>query len=980
MPLILLYGKTMETKEFLEAVLGDEGYYCIVGIKEDKVIHKFVTSLTEAEQEARNFDDSGFDAYFSLSTFKNGDSRKAANSLQIKSLFIDLDCGVGKPYATQADGIKALREFRVKYKLPAFTAVVNSGRGLHVYWVLDRAYSKEEWKPVAIRLKSACMDFGLEIDRTVSADAARILRVPNTHNFKGDPPLDVKVINKELNPSVSLDVFNENLPDNILTVSPSEYSSEDAKDMARAMGIDKYRKRFGKLLEANAAGNGCAQIHRAITKPNDLSYADWLHVLSIAKYCDVDGDKAIHLISKGYDRYSPEETDKIAASIETPHLCSTFEFDNPEGCEGCPHKQSGKIRSPIKLCMEIREAESAEVVVEVYDEQFTEEGTVNSSEGSDSNDEEGIPLPPPTKTQTVKIPEYPFPYKRAASGGIYISVEKDDGTTYEETIYKRPLYITKRLRDPFEGPSFEFKHHTDREGIQTFVIPMSDLTSKEQFRKVMGKNDIFVLNKQADALMVYVGAWINKLQGKDGQDFVDVRTQFGWTEDMKAFVIGEREIRANEITINPASSRTAQYFPMFRKKGTLEGWKHVTKFYNKDGFEEHQFMFGLSFGAPLMQFIPNVAGAIYHLMSTDTGYGKTTGMLAGASVWGNHKKLVLRGKDTGNSAWNRAEIWKNMVLYIDEITNYKPEPASEFVYGACDGEQKNRLSSSGQNEERYRGAEWALLVGTSGNTSLQEIVSKHRTHAKGEFGRMLEVVASKKLTSKAQTDAANKLNDDLAKNYGHAGEIYIQHILNNMKSVEKQVLDTRNQLLQDAELDSQHRFWVAQTAVVFSGLTIAKKIGLLDWNLEALYDWMVQKLMLAKEDLQAMVVDVQDLVAQYLAEHPRGILRVRSTDDARTNDPQKQHLIMPDAVPLYQWVGRLEYDINRLYLVPAPFKEWCVKRGHHHNGVRELLTKYMGAQKVRMRLGKGTKLKTPLQHLLMVEWEDGENDDEVHAD
>ena len=127
--------------------------------------------------------------------------------------------------------------------------------------------------------------------------------------------------------------------------------------------------------------------------------------------------------------------------------------------------------------------------------------------------------------------------------------------------------------------------------------------------------------------------------------------------------------------------------------------------------------------------------------------------------------------------------------------------------------------------------------------------------------------------------------------------------------------------------------------------------------------------------MEAMVIDIHDLVAQYLNEHPRGILRVKSTDDARSTDVNMENIIMPDATPLYNWVARLEYDINRLYLVPHTWKEWIMKRGHTTNSVYALMKRDMNMETKKQRLGKGTKLKTPLQHLLVVEWE--EKDDEV---
>jgi len=977
----------MEPKDFLSAVLGADGYYCVVGIKDKKkVIPQFYLSIDEVYSAASAFDSEGFDTFVALATFTANDTRKAHNVLGIKTLFLDIDCGEGKPYATQRDGWAALQALRGKYGLPECSVVVNSGRGLHVYWILDATYTREQWLPVAERLKSACLEHGLAIDPTVTADAARVLRVPGTHNYKGSVPRPVKIVNSS--PTlVSLDDFAAKLPVISTPVAVArEYSDADAKDMARALGDSKYTKKFSKLLTATAVGKGCAQVHRAIMTPNELSYPDWLHVLSIAKFCDADGSQAIHLVSQGYSNYSAEETEKIAASIDTPHLCSTFEKDNPAGCEGCPHKLAGTIRSPIKLCMEVRTAEVqiVEVKASATGNNWEEEkaGHYAQQEGDDSESGEDSPnalqppsqpaSPDPFKPVPLQIPNYPLPYERGATGGVYLRIKHPDGTEEQREIYRRDLYVTKRLLDPLEGPAFEFKHHTAREGVQTFVISMNKITSKDEFRKIMGMHDIFVLSKQAEALMTYVGRWIETL--KDSQDIVDVHTQFGWTEGRTSFVLGEREIFADRVSISPPSVRTAQYYPFFQKKGTLEGWKRVTAYYNREGFEEHQYMFGISFGAPLMTFIPNIAGSIFHLMSPDSGYGKSTGMNGGASVWGNYKKLVLKGKDTGNSAWNRAEIWKNLPLYIDEITNYKPADASEFSYAVSDGEQKNRMTNTGQNSERYRGAEWSLIVGTTGNTSLADIVSQHRALAKGEIGRMLEASVVKTLKTTQDAMGANTLNEDLANNYGHAGELYIHHILNHMEEVERLVLATRDKLMLAANLEAQHRFWVAQAATTFSGCIISNQIGLTNWNLKALYRWIVKKLKKAKANMKDMVVDIEDLIGQYLSDNPRGILRLKSTDDARTKDSELEKLIMPDATPMFKWVARHEYDANRLFLLPTPFKEWCIKRGHHYESIRGLIKSEMNGKFRKVRLGRGTKLELGSMHTIELTWDQSKHE------
>jgi hypothetical protein len=56
----------------------------------------------------------------------------------VKALWIDIDVGISEPgkkpkYPTLQEALKAAMQFREKYKLPAFSALVVSGSGLHVY-------------------------------------------------------------------------------------------------------------------------------------------------------------------------------------------------------------------------------------------------------------------------------------------------------------------------------------------------------------------------------------------------------------------------------------------------------------------------------------------------------------------------------------------------------------------------------------------------------------------------------------------------------------------------------------------------------------------------------------------------------------------------------------------------------------------------------------------------------------------------------
>lgn len=954
----------MDTIDFFRTVLGNEGSYCVVGIKEGVTKQRFFNSLESVVDAAAKFDADGCDTYFTPSSF-TGKNRKAENVQQIKSFFLDLDCGEDKPYSTQHDALTAFREFRRTNKLPNPAIIVNSGRGVHVYWVLDKPYSREEWLPVAEKLKAACTQSKFATDAPVTADAARLLRVPNTRNFKDNPPLPVRVLRATAD-TVALQDFANALPDYMMpVVARREYSEQDKADMQTLLG--NYTKKFSKMVVQIAEGRGCKQIKRALDTPNDIGYPEWFHVLSIVKFCE-EGAAAAHLVSQGYDGYSEEETTKVLESISWPHYCSSFETDYPAGCEGCPHR--GKIKSPIRLCMEVREATTN--VVEVQNPNVIEHERHEDAEyeadreaptGEESNYDEEALLPRLKYT----IPPYPHPYFRGADGGVFLRTKNKEGEPIELPILGTDLYAIKRLRDPNPniGPCTMFRHHTIREGVREFVIQNTQLTSKEPFRVAFGLQGISLLNPTP--LMHYVDAWVHHLQKT--QDEINVRTQFGWTENCESFIVGDREIFAHKIVANPPGNRTAQFFKYFRKKGSLEEWKKVPKFFDRPNFEPHQYMFGLSFGSPLMEFVPNIAGTIFHLRSADSGFGKSTGMYGGASVWGDAQKVVQKGKDTGNAIWNRAEIYKNIVLYVDEISNHEPKALSDFAYAITDGEQRNRLSSRGQNEERMRGDLWSLSAGSTANNSILERMTKHRTMPKGEAQRVIDEEAPHIPPSEKATKEGTYLNLLLEENYGHAGDIYIQYVLQNIDTVRELVGRVVETINKRAGLTPQNRFWAAQAGTTIAGCMIAKNIGLIDWDVDNLLNWIVGRLRINKDRMSDMNVNVQDAINQYYQDNIRGILRIKSTDDART-DLGTEHFISPDATPMYRWVARHEYDTNKLYIVPKPFREWCVNNNFDYGNLKEKMNTELNCVGLKIRLGRGTKINLPPQHVLCLSWVD----------
>ena len=81
----------METKIFLKKVLGDGGYYAVMGFKGEHTKQKFYDSIDDVVTASKNLDIEGYETYFGLATFETADSRRVDNIKSISSFYLDLD-------------------------------------------------------------------------------------------------------------------------------------------------------------------------------------------------------------------------------------------------------------------------------------------------------------------------------------------------------------------------------------------------------------------------------------------------------------------------------------------------------------------------------------------------------------------------------------------------------------------------------------------------------------------------------------------------------------------------------------------------------------------------------------------------------------------------------------------------------------------------------------------------------------------------
>lgn len=878
----------LSREEFLSLVLPPTGQYCVVGLKKDKKPRQvFVSSVDEVSGLADALVHRGYDAYFALANFDSEETRTVANAISLNSFFLDLDCGEGKAYESQADGITALKKFIKETNLPKPSAIVNSGRGVHAYWVLEHEISKDDWKPLAEQFKSLCQKNGLEADPAVTADIARILRVPSTLNFKNpNDPLQVSVIMSGAR--VGLDVFKSALPEvDPLNIPGSAPFIRQMDPMTLAL-MGNYESKFKTILIKSLQGEGCAQITYAYENQESLEEPLWRASLSIAQHCS-DAQIGIRKISERHPEYNPAVAARKAAETKGPYTCATYKKLNPKVCEGCELK----VTSPIQIGREIVEATAEENVV--------------------------VSAEPVTKEEKVyHIPNYPFPFFRGRVGGVYRRADKDDEEGKDQLIYPYDFYVVKRIHDPDDGETLLMRLHLPKDGVREFILPLNVALSKEKFINAVSQHGIAALGKRQDALMAYVTRWVEELQAMDKSEIA--RRQYGWLEDNEAFIIGDREICTDgTVKYSPPTAATLPLIPVFRPKGDFHVWKDIINAYARDHMQNRAFAFFMGFGGPLMKFIGGgmLDGFLLNLVSSKSGSGKSTLLYAINSIYGMPKPLLLSYKDTHNHRMQRLGAMQSLTPTIDELTNMEPKAMSNLVYDITSGKGKNRMSGKA-NVERMNHTTWQIPVVCSSNRRIKDALMTIKSFPDAELLRILE---DDLLPDPYDDPTWSKAHfGRLMGNYGHAIDPYIKYVAANLPTVVALLDEVNAKLDRAAGIKNTERFWSAGMAVGITGGMISKSLNLHNIPVEPIFDYAVNLVKNTRSKNHEEFSHIEDFLGGFIQRHYQDILVINGTADKRTGIEMG-----PIREPRGKVMVRYEPDTKLLFISNHEWRQDCGK-------------------------------------------------------
>lgn len=829
----------------------------------------FWNTVEDAFKCAEALEAAGETVYMAQATFKAPVDRTQENALFLRSFFMDIDCGDEKPYPSQAAGLESVKVFCAKTGLP-YPAMVNSGNGLYAYWPTDTDMAPDQWKTLSLTLKKIAAAVGFIYDTTRTSDSASVLRPVGSYNKKSEKKL-VHVINDcEIFPLEQIiDIIRRSAENLQIDVKKLKAPTKKGLNSEFLEGFS------GPPADPELIADGCAQIRAMRDTRGQVTEPIWYAAIGVLRYA-MEGHKIIHEWSEGHDNYSFEETEsKIEQHKMPPTTCAYFGELNPSVCIGCRH--NNKIKTPVSL------------------------GRISPR---------------------VELPED----RCSPPEGFEVT---EDGVYYKADnirVYGYDIYPSNISYDVMLGYEvITFRHKMPHVGWSEFTMRSALLHDPKTFFMCLHDNHVQVVGLQEKKFMgSYLEQYVNKLRAM--KKVTTLYSQMGWHG--REFVLGSELLKANEDseTIGLAA-QVPHAVKGIKEAGDRDVWVEATKIFNKPDMEAHAFMFlAAAFGAPLMQFT-GYSGALICGVGR-SGAAKTLMSEWGASAWGDPKALTMYKEDTKNSIVGRLGAYGSLPLTIDEVSNLEALDISDLLYKVTQGRDKVRLNRSGM--ERSNPNQWRTIAVVSSNHSLGEKLATLKADASAELNRMLEFAVRKPaaLTKTDNADPAGDIYRMIYKNYGSVGKVYAQYLVDNYDSLERGILAVMDVIFKAAEMRSEERFWCVLAATTLYGGVLAKKAGLIKFELGPVRQWIIETIMGQREAKKDNVDDSITVIGNFLDSIAPNTLVVSNSNG---------HMPTVLKVPNLAILARYEVDTRILYVNKDSLRAYLKKKSTGYNVLKQYL-------------------------------------------
>jgi hypothetical protein len=864
--------------------------------------------------------------------------RSQENALALRSLFIDVDVKPGAYESTKA-ALLAFKAFVAASGLPMASVIVATGSGgFHAHWALDRALPPHDWQPLANALAHCVSEHGLIVDTQCTIDSARILRVPDTWNYKHDDPQAVRLLLS--GPEVTVEEMVAVLGNYLAVPEVRNIVAPNIEPRPRVAGLnDELGGGIGHNappINIQSVALSCAFVKDALDT-GGAAYTNplWFLTTSIATFTEGGRDDA-HAMASGHPGYTVETTDELYQRASTQQAkrdlgwpsCEKISLSGATQCKSCPLLAAKK--SPLNHAVGPAVAPANDVSLDVLPDDFfrDQRGVVHKRTLTDDG-------------QVMSIPVCPFPLR---DGWL-----QDDPWT---------LHFTTEIT-----PGARHKIHFE------FAAVMA----KDGFGKACGAQGMMLTDLHAKALREFLVAWVTKL--RQVKDAIVASTPFGWSTQhgkIDGFTYAGRvwcgDIDRPAATADPLMAST--YMP----KGDIAPWVTAAQMITDQERPELDAILAAAFAGPLVRFTGQ-SGCMLSAYSSESGIGKTTTMRVAQAVWADPIKAMQSLNDTPNSVLKKIGDLKALPLFWDELkTEADTQKFVLLSFQLTQGKERSRLNYD--ITQRNPGT-WQTILVSASNDSLVDPVQRVTKSTTAGLYRLFEYAVPPGTKGQIEHGVVSRAVAALNESYGQPGLLYAQFLGREHKRVAREVAEMQDKLAAKLKAGNDERFWIAVMTTVIMGAMYANELGLTRIGIQPLLKHLASVMTGMRETIKETPSDmksgaaVSTVLAQYLsAMRARHTLVTNRLHVGRGKPAKGSIQVLSDVSKLdaiYVHRGR---DDGLMRISSTQFSRWLADHDFPSHALRKALTEDYGMKITNAHIGAGTEYVGGMEYLLELDLND----------
>lgn len=603
------------------------------------------------------------------------------------SLWLDVDCkGSPEKAVTAARSCVVILRDRYSIDVRALRYFLSGSKGAHIE-IPAAIFGGTEGHPYLPIIHRNMLELlfklpGLFLDRSLldtslySMSKGHLLRAPYIRRPDGNYKVQLshdEFMHGEMNDILML-VKLPRTAAPIPFVAPEESSMTDLYDAAKSMVVASLKNRDSKKMFD--AIMQCDFIQHCLDNQETLSEPEWFGMVGLLMRCGEEARPLVHEFSRGYPRYSYEETEaKIGYAKNTATKVTCKYIQEVYTC----NRTDCKVRGPLDLYH--KNAARHEIAATAF--MVKADGVYYSA--SSGVEDDGIRLCSPMS--------------------VLGKMRNPDGVSWSRLVeFSAPDGQTKKL-----------------------CIPMRDCTGRgDAVRSLLSDHGLEIsMNARTNMLLMeYI-----QHGGPDDAIFLQM-DKVGWYNN--TYVLPDAQFGENlqEKIYFEAGSDS-----LHACSGTLQEWQeHVGRYCQENSL----LVLAASYALTGVLLRPcGMEGGGLHIYGASSTGKTTAGLVAGSICGGGGNRGYLRQwRSTHNALENTAAMHNDGLLVLDEVGQATAEAVSQVAYMLPNGQAKGRMKSDATARKVLT---WRLNFLSTGELTINDKIEE-TGKLKSMAGQMVRII------------------------------------------------------------------------------------------------------------------------------------------------------------------------------------------------------------------------------------------------